>query len=906
MMREIEKLFETLRDEFNQKMSNVSYFTNFNDSIQSHVAYAGGGSITDSYEDISMDEDEIQGNDSPTADRNLKSNKLGSIDSEPESISNTDDATLDSDLLDNQIPEESKNVADYHDIAVLTDIETDEVNLGDIQNKKPNQEIDVVEVYEKTNVEYKSLPIDAIIEDQPIAETVKNKAVNDIVKTRLILEDEEVHEISEVEQLVTRKILHHIALITEFGQINESLEDDEFSDIDIINEIPNNDEAEEIINDHYSEEINISETGDNLIHANAVNINQIVVYESISKVNDCKEIEEIMDNDHEKATCPAADIVESTESTMEIKSIEVKQPEPAKLKRMSTERSTTRKPLRHYSSSRRMWSEMPEVMESGILFSFPKKELQLQEAMFEIITSEESYFKSLMVLTSHFFKSELFTISEDREGLVTQIDKHHIFSNVIFILKASQNLMNDLEQRWHDEKPILSDICDIVLQNAMNDDFQHYVTYLRNQQYQTQALRRLLENESFKQQLSKLESSPKCGKLALDSFLMLPMQRLTRLKLLVEAVSKLHNCEELTDKIKPSTKLVAKNALEQLKKLLNTSNTEKGLMDQKGALLSLINRIDFPRNIKRITFSGRILLREEEFRVHHQTPIKLIRKFSKKKQPLLTLLVFNDLLIITKKKGSRLVVLDYCSKDCVEANSMLYTQEISSNEASSNTSAIDINNEPPSPFRSVGPTLLRSKTSITADEKKRLSVPLNSSFISMPSINKVDEHETKTQTFSLRLLNSHSDIFTSPIFLTVHSKEERDVWLAIFNKDQYQSNPNLSTKSNTSRLQKSLSLKINTNFTEKSQMKTNPSLKKNHDITDEILAQSEIAQDWNDEFLMVRDTTILLFVLCFQEKGCFFFSFIFYISLNRVYLDSFFCQVLHQSPGSPVYMFHRT
>ena len=48
---------------------------------------------------------------------------------------------------------------------------------------------------------------------------------------------------------------------------------------------------------------------------------------------------------------------------------------------------------------------------------------------------------------------------------------------------------------------------------------------------------------------------------------MLPMQRLTRLKLLVEAISKLHNCEELADKIKSSTKMVAKNALEELKKV---------------------------------------------------------------------------------------------------------------------------------------------------------------------------------------------------------------------------------------------------------------------------------------------------------------------------------------------------
>ena len=46
------------------------------------------------------------------------------------------------------------------------------------------------------------------------------------------------------------------------------------------------------------------------------------------------------------------------------------------------------------------------------------------------------------------------------------------------------------------------------------------------------------ENPKFVETLRDLESSPVCQSLAMHSFLMLPMQRVTRLPLLVEAIYK--------------------------------------------------------------------------------------------------------------------------------------------------------------------------------------------------------------------------------------------------------------------------------------------------------------------------------------------------------------------------------
>ena len=55
---------------------------------------------------------------------------------------------------------------------------------------------------------------------------------------------------------------------------------------------------------------------------------------------------------------------------------------------------------------RTLWCELPEVISSGILTILSDKQKQWQEAIFEILTSEVSYLKSLDVLISLFYESQ--------------------------------------------------------------------------------------------------------------------------------------------------------------------------------------------------------------------------------------------------------------------------------------------------------------------------------------------------------------------------------------------------------------------------------------------------------------------------------------------------------------------
>nr|XP_047923465.1 rho guanine nucleotide exchange factor 16 isoform X3 [Anser cygnoides] len=185
--------------------------------------------------------------------------------------------------------------------------------------------------------------------------------------------------------------------------------------------------------------------------------------------------------------------------------------------------------VQSYRPAQVTWSQLPEVLEAGVLDTITPEERKRQEAMFEIITSEYSYMHSLSVLVSHFMRSE------ELKETMTQTEHHHLFSNIGDILAVSTSFFEDLEKR-HQENLVMPDISDIVEEHA-SKHFNPYVSYCSNEVYQQRTLQRLLTtNPLFKEALKQIERKPECGGLPMISFLILPMQRVTRLPLLLDTV----------------------------------------------------------------------------------------------------------------------------------------------------------------------------------------------------------------------------------------------------------------------------------------------------------------------------------------------------------------------------------
>ena len=173
--------------------------------------------------------------------------------------------------------------------------------------------------------------------------------------------------------------------------------------------------------------------------------------------------------------------------------------------------------------NRSLWCQLPQVIDSkdNLLKTLSDQEKRLQESLFEIITSEASYCKSLNILVSHF--CNCIELSENSCQLLTQREKKCLFSNVIDISKVSANLLSELEKRF-EQNILLYDVCDILYDYCVNH-FQPYIHYCAYQRDQEKLLTELTQSRSaFVEVLQRLESNQICQSQTLLSFLMLPMQ----------------------------------------------------------------------------------------------------------------------------------------------------------------------------------------------------------------------------------------------------------------------------------------------------------------------------------------------------------------------------------------------
>ncbi|GAB0098227.1 LOW QUALITY PROTEIN: rho guanine nucleotide exchange factor 16 [Sergentomyia squamirostris] len=319
--------------------------------------------------------------------------------------------------------------------------------------------------------------------------------------------------------------------------------------------------------------------------------------------------------------------------------------------------------------SRTLWSEIPEVINSEILSTLTATEKRLQEAKFEILTSEASYLKSLNLLKSHFMNDPSF-----RDATVlSSADRKTLFSYTIPVQECSDRLLCDLENCWQDNIMLLG-LSHSVYKHA-EKYFHVYVQYCEHQVRLDRTLRRLKDiNRNFTQALDILEADPVCCGLSLHSFLMLPMQRITRLPLLIDAVlSKLKMDDDEYDSWKMTLAI--------LNKIVAQCNEAANRSEQAYEMQYISRQIEFPTSISPFPIVpmgipppnglARTLVRRGELThlIWRGDDGKLTfgKKFSKTN---IYAFLFTDLLVLTKKKNDEnYLVFDHCPRSMLTVSS---------------------------------------------------------------------------------------------------------------------------------------------------------------------------------------------------------------------------------------------
>uniref|UniRef100_A0A8B9GS07 Rho guanine nucleotide exchange factor 26 n=1 Tax=Astyanax mexicanus TaxID=7994 RepID=A0A8B9GS07_ASTMX len=285
---------------------------------------------------------------------------------------------------------------------------------------------------------------------------------------------------------------------------------------------------------------------------------------------------------------------------------------------------------------------------SQLSVKLSQEERKRQEAIFEVISSEHSYLHSLMILI------RLFKDSQELSETMTKTDHHHLFSNIVDVCETSKKFFKELEDR-HQQNIVIDYISDIVIRHAQSN-FEPYVTYCSNEVYQQRTLQRLLsKNPSFKEVLNRIETHSDCRNLPMCSFLILPMQRVTRLPLLVDTI-----CQK-TPKDSPQYE-ECKKALHCVSKLVRKCNEGARKMERTEMMYTINSQLEFKIKPFPLVSSSRWMVKRGELTAYSEEKNSIFSKRMSRQQ--VYFFLFNDVLIVTRKKSEEsYTVIDYALRD---------------------------------------------------------------------------------------------------------------------------------------------------------------------------------------------------------------------------------------------------
>ncbi|XP_077396875.1 rho guanine nucleotide exchange factor 26-like [Festucalex cinctus] len=300
-----------------------------------------------------------------------------------------------------------------------------------------------------------------------------------------------------------------------------------------------------------------------------------------------------------------------------------------------------------YRPIRTSWSQLTVVKKSGLFDRMSQEERKRQEAVFEVISSEHSYLHSLEILI------RMFKNSPELSEAMTKTEHHHLFSNITDVCEASKKFFKQLEEK-HQHNVVIDSISDIVCKHA-ESNFDPYVTYCSNEVYQQRTLQRLLsKNPVFKEVLSRIEGHPDCRNLPMISFLILPMQRVTRLPLLMDTI-----CQKTP---KDSAQYEeCKKALHAVSKVVRKCNEGARTMERTEMMYTINSQLDFKIKPFPLVSSSRWMVKRGELTAFVEDNGIFLKRTSRQQ---VYFFLFNDVLIVTRKKSEESYsVIDYALRD---------------------------------------------------------------------------------------------------------------------------------------------------------------------------------------------------------------------------------------------------
>ncbi|CAN7987000.1 unnamed protein product, partial [Ixodes hexagonus] len=172
--------------------------------------------------------------------------------------------------------------------------------------------------------------------------------------------------------------------------------------------------------------------------------------------------------------------------------------------------------------------------------SYPKRVRNQQDAIWELISTEVSYLRTLKVITELFLAC---LCNLQSEGLLQEIDTERMFSNITEVYQVNHALWdNCLLPALASARAQRGLLNPLLLRPGFlrfEESFQPYMKYcLEHTQCSHYVKEKRAESDLFKTYVAWCEARKDCERLRFTDLLVKPMQRLTKYSLLLKAIHK--------------------------------------------------------------------------------------------------------------------------------------------------------------------------------------------------------------------------------------------------------------------------------------------------------------------------------------------------------------------------------
>jgi hypothetical protein len=149
----------------------------------------------------------------------------------------------------------------------------------------------------------------------------------------------------------------------------------------------------------------------------------------------------------------------------------------------------------------------------------------------EMLSTEENYVKGLKTL-AEVYMVPLKKLAQERSDLVTPAQVSALFADLETITNFNAHFLDRLKERMASFDKSTTKLSDIYLELA--PWFKVYTRYCNNHDKASEIARQLKQNEEFALILKGMDKDERTSKLGLNSYMILPIQRIPRYRLLLE------------------------------------------------------------------------------------------------------------------------------------------------------------------------------------------------------------------------------------------------------------------------------------------------------------------------------------------------------------------------------------